>query len=437
MLGKVIFDDDENETDRDLRENDLRVDECLWDCDWKPNPYFKKVLKYVSKLNEEADSPTNAHLILSTSPKVPKDLNCLSDCFFRFQQNSTWAKRSKIRRKCSAAGLDRLIPTHLARAVTYTDSKYAESSAFWGPLDTLGDTTDTLASVNPTLDCLNYKGKRIRQNATETSNFIDEDFEELPELDRSTQRVSFVKRLKTKQTAKYKNKSKNRQPAETSSDMCLGVAGECDEEWYWQGNRQFHTNVEAIHKSLEGEDDAEPWKRFMFRAYNPVGTAIEICSLAKFIDIQKYFFDSTKEAVPQDFDVFPSGATCDHFLPDIFSTICRCVGTCKEQDSNLIRLFYTEGGLWSCQTACKAEDGCEFYTLSRPDSPAGVGDPDIQQCKLWSSCDTFTIPKGSTGYKDRGKTIISDHWSGPKTCNKEQKCPLLESTSYEVLLFCC
>ena len=92
--------------------DEVTVEECLWDCQWQPNPFYKDVFKWKTKLNVEDVTKDNTHLLLFTSPNVPRDLRCLEDCFKRFEAGSDWAKRSKVRRKCSANGLDRLIPTH-------------------------------------------------------------------------------------------------------------------------------------------------------------------------------------------------------------------------------------------------------------------------------------------------------------------------------------
>ena len=92
--------------------DEVRVEECLWDCQWQPNPCYKKVLKWITKLTEKKNTEDNTHLLLFTSPQLPRNLRCLEDCFVRFKAGSDWAKRSKVRRKCSANGLDRMIPTH-------------------------------------------------------------------------------------------------------------------------------------------------------------------------------------------------------------------------------------------------------------------------------------------------------------------------------------
>ena len=50
--------------------DEVRVEECLWDCQWQPNPCYKKVLKWITKLKERVNTEDNAHLLLFTSPQV-------------------------------------------------------------------------------------------------------------------------------------------------------------------------------------------------------------------------------------------------------------------------------------------------------------------------------------------------------------------------------
>ena len=49
--------------------------ECLWDCQWKDNPYLGKNMTY--------QDPVNSSLVRSvilSMPKVPVDLRCLDSC---------------------------------------------------------------------------------------------------------------------------------------------------------------------------------------------------------------------------------------------------------------------------------------------------------------------------------------------------------------------
>ena len=141
--------------------DEVTVEECLWDCQWQHNPFYKDVFKWSTKLDETVDTKDNTHLLLFTSPNVPKDLSCLEDCFKRFEAGSDWAKRSKVRRKCSANGLDRLIPTHTQAGQDFIESNYSNAILFWA---------NKFASVNPNLDCLEWKGKKFRQKSVELSN---------------------------------------------------------------------------------------------------------------------------------------------------------------------------------------------------------------------------------------------------------------------------
>ena len=414
--------------------DEVRVEECLWDCQWQPNPCYKNVLKWITKLNERVNTEDNAHLLLFTSPQVPRDLSCLEDCFIRFEAGSDWAKRSKVRRKCSANGLDRLIPTHTKEGQDFIKSNYSDAFLFW-------KNANDFASINPNLDCLQWKGKQFRQKSEETSNFIAQPF--LEEEPRNTTRTK-LKRKKYSKKHKNSKRGRNHKRKKTKRKTLRysRQAVDVDEEWYWQGTRQFLTNVEAVHRDEDEDEADDTWQRFMFRAPNPVAKAVEICSLAKYVQIFNAYPKlktakiSTHTCLPPTTvssasSLFSSGPqVCDNFLPDLFKQICRCVGRCKNIDKNKIRHFFTEEGLWGCQNACRNEKGCEFYTLSRPnpDYILDVGAPDVNRCTLWRHCDAFEIPEAST---TRGSSV-SDHWSGAAMCQKwKQKCPKLTGTSYD------
>ena len=430
---------EEDETSARSVADEVTVEECLWDCEWQHNPFYKGVLQWNTKLRESNFTTDNTHLLLFTSPQVPRNLTCLQDCFIRFEAGSDWAKRSKIRRKCSANGLDRLIPTHTQEGQDFIESSYSDALLFW-------KNNQTFASVNPNLDCLEWKGKKFRQKSAVISNYI-EGIETASDggADKAVinSRLTWVKsatkkkvkkrtkpkkkngKLKKKNGKMKKKRSRNakrftRQADEEDSSVRV------DEEWYWQGTRQFSTNVEAVHRE-EGEEDLDQtWQRFMFRATNPVAKAVELCSLAKLIQIVNA--GPTKEKLPALFGSGPE--VCDQFLPDLFRPTCRCVGRCRNTNRNKIRHFFTEEGLWGCQNACKNEDGCKFYTLSRPnpDYILDIGAPDVNRCILWKECDSFEIPEGSTTRNNS----VSDHWSGAAECGLwDQKCPLLEELAYD------
>ena len=150
----------------------------------------------------------------------------------------------------------------------------------------------------------------------------------------------------------------------------------------------------------------------------------------------------------------------------------RCVGTCSNnvnwkpgdipppgqaqtRPSNLLKYFYSDNddthkpGLWSCWNACNSTAKCTHYTLSRVTETDSrfyhnqkAGAPDVNICLLWTNCDKFTIPAGTTDYFGKGSNtigrrnlIISDHWSGAKDCDDWKEfgsCPLLKGRSYKV-----
>ena len=62
-------------------------DECLWDCTWLPNPFHRKkwTVNLVDEYLRNPENPDeevvfNDVTYFMTTPKIPKDLNCLSGC---------------------------------------------------------------------------------------------------------------------------------------------------------------------------------------------------------------------------------------------------------------------------------------------------------------------------------------------------------------------
>merc|ERR1719500_2148883 len=116
---------------------------------------------------------------------------------------------------------------------------------------------------------------------------------------------------------------------------------------------------------------------------------------------------------------FSSPTTCDDFMPDIFGSLCSCVGTCVEDGSNLISTFNIESGLWGCQDLCKNTADCKFYTLKNINQriPTERGSDGGTQCSLWRKCDRFRIPQ---------QREWLDLRSGPSECTLyDQECPVV------------
>ena len=106
-------------------------------------------------------------------------------------------------------------------------------------------------------------------------------------------------------------------------------------------------------------------------------------------------------------------------MPDIFGSLCSCVGTCVDDGSNLIRKVNIESGLWGCQDLCKNTDGCKFYTLQNINQriPTERGSDGGTQCSLWRKCDQFRIPQ---------QREWLDLRSGPADCTLyNQECPVV------------
>ena len=51
-------------------EDEDTIQECLWDCDWQPNPYYKKSLVWFTKQLEFSGTVDNTVWSLISSPQV-------------------------------------------------------------------------------------------------------------------------------------------------------------------------------------------------------------------------------------------------------------------------------------------------------------------------------------------------------------------------------
>ena len=152
----------------------------------------------------------------------------------------------------------------------------------------------------------------------------------------------------------------------------------------------------------------------------------------------KFQINNLPETLESPNPVSDSEQTCDHFMSDIFGSLCSCVGSCgsryfdptNDTSSNLILHFHSHRGLWGCQDACRRTEGCEFYTHSKmsyfkeQDKHAEIPTAPIFHCFLWKNCDNFFIP--NTSPHGRGSNWL-DLRSGPKDCTRHtQKCPIVK-----------
>ena len=374
------------------------VETCLWTCEWKENPYFKYNDLYWTKWQDLDFTLHNTFPIFYTASKIPRDLNCLSGCFEEFNDESKdWYQQ--IRKNCSANGLDRTVATHFKEAVDYTSSNYSNSE--------LGPPFYPTGSFHPSLDCMLYYFKELRSGSSYLSDHP---------------------------------------PTNVLSPVGSSAAGEnlCQ-------TQRFPQKSSLRAENLTCEEDLF---QFLFRAFDPVTTAIEICAMAKIaaVGIALQEFDFANNTADPKLSIF-NGQTCDSFLPDLFSDTPRCSAHCvpdgytvpvKQGDApppNLISYFNSEDplldrpGLWGCQKVCYETEGCEWWTLERVDlvdDPLVLvqGPPNVNRCYLWRSCEKWSFPSPGGGYLTTGNTqyVVSAYWSGPKDPSKTDltgKCPLV------------
>ena len=379
----------ESKTRKVIRQ--LEEDDCLSSCTWKVNPLFKVQPKgpsshYAAKWYEPFYTLENTFPQLYDAPMVPKDLTCLKGCFEKFSGKTL----SKIQEKCSLIGLDRQIPTHTKEGFALVQSSFTDLVNGRPPFF-----VSAPLPSNPNLDCLVYHETNERKECGSKDgvcNFIPSQDGLRPEPEGTRRRRGYTQRQ--------------------------------DED--------METSITKVY------DDS---LNYLLRASTPVTRAIAVCALAKVIQFHKV--GEIKESsftTPEAVNLFSgdSPSTCDHFMPDIFGSLCSCVGSCAtnrnfdpytDSDSNLILHFYTGKGLWGCQDACKRTKNCEFYTHSElsffpgafkeQDKYKEIPDSPVFHCLLWKHCDNFFIPDEP------------GHWqviSGPKDCSLyTQLCPVVKN----------
>ena len=317
---------------------------------------------------------------------VPVDLSCLSNCFNIDDTDDAYLKMAEIQRECSKIGLDRQIPTHMSEGLELVKSNYTLIVPWYQYRIPI-----TLP-LNPNLDCLVFHETQERKGCSTKNGVCNYVADQSFNVQRTGQ---------------------------------TGLNNRLD--------YSVNTNITKV---------TENYKYKYLPASNPVTRAIEVCALAEMIQfhtVHNYLGPFTPHS-----DLFSGGPpTCDHFMPDIFGSLCSCVGSCttgefsdpadsnRDPPPNLILHFQTNEGLWGCQDACKKTENCEFYTHSKVasfNSAFYAEKPDFPlfQCFLWKSCDNFTLPFDGM-FPFSGNTI-SDNWSGPRDCSRfKQKCPIFWS----------
>ena len=103
-----IFGDEGNRAS--YRPNRARIGddyECLWDCEWQLNPFYRSGDVYVTKLGFQVENFPMVH----TSPRLPKDLTCLDDCFGFYKNPRNAGMRKKRNKRGSSVAPKDLTPS--------------------------------------------------------------------------------------------------------------------------------------------------------------------------------------------------------------------------------------------------------------------------------------------------------------------------------------
>ena len=372
----------------------IKKENCLSRCTWKENPFFKSqpegdAVHYGVKWYEPYYNNENTYPQLYDAPMVPENLKCLKNCFKRYLKNVELLEH--VQKNCSKIGLDRQVPTHTMEGYDLVQSSFSEMPISWFT------SPSAPLPMNPALDCLMYYETKERKSCR-------------------------------------------------SDGICNFIQAQTDFVSASQRNPENHRLNQAIKTTITDEDD---YKAYILRASNPAIRAIEVCALAKNIQFHQVNQINSSLSTVQASKLFESPSTCDKFMPDIFGSICSCVGICARldfdpksdpSDPNLILYFETDKGLWGCQDACKQTEYCEFYTHSKASNfedqnkYAEIPGHPVSYCFLWKRCDNFSIsdtaviPVNSDPFfLDYPNKAWLDVRSGPKDCARyDQVCPIVK-----------
>ena len=377
----------------------MMENECLSSCTWQANPFFKTRpegfdVHYGTKWYERFFTGDNTFPQLHDSPMVPKDLSCLSSCFVRYKSAPSEILTT-IQRECSDNGIDRQIPTHLEMGTMMVENNF---TTFFPSIP---------QPFNPNLDCLVYYETKERRTCSTNGvcNFIP--VQQHPESQQSGQ-----------------------------TNLVRGVNA-----------LSFKTTEDLLLKNYATIHPRSSYTKKILRGSSPVTKAIKVCAIAKLIQwhlkISELYSTVGQDKFLDAASLFSVGnPTCDHFMPDIFGSLCTCVGMCgtteydpDDSESNppedLLFSFETRDGIWACQQACRNLERCEFYTHSAISQTSK--NPSFY-CFLWEKCTTFTfkassvLPQAEVEFEGfKRNPVISKHWSGPRDCSKyNQKCPVCD-----------
>jgi len=91
--GKDREENDETEAEgRQFLYRPVNLKQCMWDCKWKHNPYFKTSFPWLNLTEKNSKGKNINFLIDVTAPRVPKNLECLKDCFPQERQGTIYKK---------------------------------------------------------------------------------------------------------------------------------------------------------------------------------------------------------------------------------------------------------------------------------------------------------------------------------------------------------
>ena len=174
----------------------------------------------------------------------------MKDCFNLFPIAPTL---DVIKEECSAAGFDRLVPTHTPAGQAFIESKYSDISLFWNAVKLGWNNNGSLldyatTSWNPNLDCLVWTWKTSRQQESDPSNIKLDAVNDLPSFFESAKKRWYSKKTesrKQKRDKRRKGPRKRKRTLKNKSNTRQNNGQRTTVLWTNRGGTQYTSQVQG------------------------------------------------------------------------------------------------------------------------------------------------------------------------------------------------
>ena len=179
-------------------------------------------------------------------------MTCVKDCFNLFPIAPTL---DVIKEQCSAAGFDRLVPTHTPAGQAFIESKYSDISLFWNAVKLGWNNNGSLldyatTSWNPNLDCLVWTWKTPRQQESDPSNIELDAVNDLLSFFESAKKRWYNRKTESRKQKRDKRRKGTRKGKRTfkkknNTRQNNGPSNLVDVLWTNRGGTQYTSQVQG------------------------------------------------------------------------------------------------------------------------------------------------------------------------------------------------